>query len=84
MANATTISPAMMADPASERIKRLKDYFDYVRDMLFGLLIILFIIWEPEGLNKLWLRGRAALGRLLSSATAQRTSRGGGEATEST
>src|SRR5215213_8654883 len=66
-----------VVDPLSEQMPRLKEYFDYIRDMLFGLLIILFIIWEPEGLNKLWLRLRSAVRRLVSSARDRGAERGG-------
>jgi len=66
-----------VVDPLSEQMPRLKEYFDYIRDMLFGLLIILFIIWEPEGLNKLWLRLRAGVRRLVASARGRTAARGG-------
>jgi len=70
-------------EPLSHQVKRLQEYFDFIREMLFGLLIILFIIWEPEGLNKLWLRIKATARRLASSVT-ERGSKRGGEATGST
>lgn len=50
-------------DPLSDAIPRLKQYYDFIREMLFGLLIIVFIIWEPDGLNKLWLRLKSAVRR---------------------
>ena len=47
--------------------------------MLFALLIILFIIWEPDGLYKLWLRLKALVTRQRSSLTAHRGPATGGD-----
>jgi branched-chain amino acid transport system permease protein len=66
-----------LIEPLSEHMRRLRDYYDFIREMLFGLLIILFIIWEPEGLNKLWLRLKAAGRRLVSTVTGRGGARGG-------
>ncbi|GGK24130.1 hypothetical protein GCM10010965_16120 [Caldalkalibacillus thermarum] len=32
----------------------LADHFAGIRELVFGLIIILFLIYEPEGLNKIW------------------------------
>jgi branched-chain amino acid transport system permease protein len=64
-------------EPLSHQVRRLQEYYDFIREMLFGLLIILFIIWEPEGLNKLWIRVKAAVRRVVSSATERGRARGG-------
>jgi branched-chain amino acid transport system permease protein len=64
-------------EPLSHQVRRLQEYYDFIREILFGLLIILFIIWEPEGLYKLWLRLKSAVRRLAASVTERRTVRGG-------
>jgi branched-chain amino acid transport system permease protein len=66
-------------DPVADRIPRLQQYYDFVREMLFGLLIILFIIWEPEGLNKAWQRLKSAVQRGFAAIVAQRRPAAGGE-----
>jgi len=70
-----------LIERVQERVPRLKAYYDFVREMLFGLLIIVFIIWEPEGLYKVWLRLKSAVLHLWSSATpAGRSAARGGDA----
>ena len=68
-----------VVEPVSHAVPRLKQYYDFVREMLFGLLIILFIIWEPDGLYKLWLRLKALVTRQRSSLTAHRGPATGGD-----
>ena len=58
---------------------RLQQYYDFIREILFGLLIILFIIWEPDGLYKLWLRLKSAVLRGTRAVRAQRGPATGGE-----
>jgi branched-chain amino acid transport system permease protein len=41
--------------------ERLKTYYTFVEQMIFGLLIIVFIIWEPNGLYRLWSRLKNAV-----------------------
>lgn len=50
-----------VVDPISDQVPRLRQYYDYVREMIFGLLIVLFIIWEPQGLYRLWTRLKGAV-----------------------
>jgi branched-chain amino acid transport system permease protein len=66
-------------DPVASTVPRLQQYYDFVREVLFGLLIILFIIWEPDGLNKLRLRLTAAVRRRITAAMAPRRPATGGE-----
>ena len=72
-----------VVEPLSHQVQRLKEYYDFIREILFGILIILFIIWEPEGLNRLWVRlrnlGRRLVGR--SSVAQGEVPRGGRERT---
>ncbi len=45
-----------VVEPFSDVVPRLKTYYTFVEQIIFGLLIILFIIWEPDGLYRLWTR----------------------------
>ncbi len=35
-------------------IPALSDYYAGIRELVFGLIIVLFLIYEPEGLYKIW------------------------------
>ncbi|MGD9894413.1 MAG: branched-chain amino acid ABC transporter permease [Dehalococcoidia bacterium] len=69
--------------PVADTIPRLHQYFDFVREVLFGVLIIAFIILEPEGLYKLWLRLKAAVLHWIATLTGNRTRPAGEGARES-
>lgn len=45
-----------VVDPMHDVVPRLQTYYTFVEQVIFGLLIIIFIIWEPDGLYKLWTR----------------------------
>jgi branched-chain amino acid transport system permease protein len=49
--------------PVADTVPRLQQYYDFVREVLFGVLIIAFIILEPDGLYRLWLRLKAVVQR---------------------
>lgn len=49
--------------PLSDAIPRIATYYTFVQQIIFGMLIILFIIWEPEGLYRLWTRLKNAVQR---------------------
>jgi branched-chain amino acid transport system permease protein len=49
--------------PFEDVVPRLKTYYTFVEQIIFGLLIIIFIIWEPDGLYKLWTRLKNAVRR---------------------
>ncbi|MGH2588057.1 MAG: branched-chain amino acid ABC transporter permease, partial [Dehalococcoidia bacterium] len=66
-------------DPIADAVPRLQQYYDFIRETLFGILIILFIIWEPDGLYRLWMRLKSAVQRGVSSVAAQRGRATGGE-----
>ena len=68
-----------VVEPLAHQFPRLKEYYDFVREMLFGLLIILFIIWEPEGLYKLWLRLKSLVTRRRREADVPLGPAAGGE-----
>jgi branched-chain amino acid transport system permease protein len=55
-----TLMPAGIRD-GLEVLKRLGlpgglGYFSYAREILFGLVIVLFLVFEPEGLYRIWRR----------------------------
>jgi branched-chain amino acid transport system permease protein len=55
-----TLMPAGIRD-ALEALKRLGlpgtlGSFSYAREIIFGLVIVLFLIFEPEGLYRMWRR----------------------------
>ncbi len=43
----------------------LASYIPHLRMIVFGVLIIVFIVWEPDGLNKIWLKAQSRC-RLLT------------------
>ena len=49
--------------PAKDAIPRIAEYYAFVQEIMFGALIIVFIIWEPDGLYRLWTRVRNAFQR---------------------
>ncbi len=69
-----------IVEPLADVIPRVQTYYTFVEQIIFGLLIILFIIWEPDGLYKLWLRLKALVTRRRSSLAAQRGPATGGDA----
>ena len=50
-----------VVDPLHDVIPRIKTYYTFVEQIIFGALIIVFIIWEPDGLYKLWTRFKNAV-----------------------
>lgn len=69
--------------PVADTVPRLQQYYDFVREVLFGVLIIAFIILEPEGLYKLWLRLKSAVQRRVAPFFGERTRSTGGDVRES-
>jgi branched-chain amino acid transport system permease protein len=58
--------------PVADTAPRLQQYYDFVREVLFGVLIIVFIILEPEGLNKLWVRLASAVRQRVVTISSKR------------
>jgi branched-chain amino acid transport system permease protein len=44
--------------PAKDMIPRITQYYAFVQQIMFGVLILIFIILEPDGLYRLWTRAR--------------------------
>jgi branched-chain amino acid transport system permease protein len=49
----------------------LMHYVPHLRLAIFGVLIIVFLVAEPDGLNKLWLNARDACRRFMARRTMQ-------------
>jgi branched-chain amino acid transport system permease protein len=45
-------------EPLADRVPRLLTFYVFVERILFGALIIVFTLWSPEGLYRLWTRLR--------------------------
>jgi len=62
-----TMTPVILRDQiipqVQDTIPRLAKFETFVRQMIFGLLIILFVVWEPDGLYRLWTRFKDAVRR---------------------
>jgi branched-chain amino acid transport system permease protein len=50
-----------VVEPLADVIPRVKTYYTFVEQFIFGVLIIVFIIWEPDGLYRLWTRLKNAV-----------------------
>jgi branched-chain amino acid transport system permease protein len=50
-----------IVSPLAGVVPRLDTYYAFVQQIIFGLLIIVFIIWEPDGLYRLWARLKHAI-----------------------
>ncbi len=60
-----TLVPVIVRDqvvePLQDVVPRLQEYYTFVEQIIFGMLIILFIIWEPDGFYRLWSRFKHAV-----------------------
>ncbi|MER3439608.1 MAG: branched-chain amino acid ABC transporter permease [Chloroflexota bacterium] len=61
------MTPVVLRDQIIPRVQdvvpRLAKFETFVRQMIFGLLIVVFVIWEPNGLYRLWIRLKSAVAR---------------------
>jgi branched-chain amino acid transport system permease protein len=52
--------PVMIRDgfpePLADRVPRLLTFYVFVERIMFGVLMIVFTLWSPEGLYRLWTR----------------------------
>ena len=58
-----TVIRDQLVTPAKDAIPRIAEYYAFVQQAMFGLLIIFFIILEPDGIYRIWIRVRNAIKR---------------------